>query len=626
MDAAVRGIMAKVNKRHGPGTIVLGSQIPRPFIERIPSGSLSIDVALGGGWPVNHWIEVVGHECLAPGTKILTADLLWKNIEDLRIGEEIIGFDEDHNGLGKGRTSCYRRAEVTHLGSKMLPCYEITTPYGKTVASAGHQWLTHAFASRSDERKAGRNHSQQRTWRRTDQLKVGNHIASLGAPWETEESWEAGWLARFFDSEGTVCRTTGRVSANQVVGPTWFFVGQLLEKFGFEVNRLNPRRSRPHWQDQISYRLVGRYQDMRFLGSIRPQRLLDRSHIAWEGKSTKSVHGSTVPVLDIKYLGSRKVITIETSTGTLIADGLLSHNSSGKTGLILKTIAHNQARDPDWTVAWFAAEDFVDSYAEMWGCDLDRIIVIQDQTMEVVFETAMEFINSNSIDCLVIDSLPALVPIREEDGSMEDFQPGLSAFLTGKFFRKAGAGLGRSVTDDERPVTGFIVNQWREKIGVLHGDPRTTPNGKVKNYFFFVRVEVTRTEWINNTRSNPIGQVVRVKNIKNKQSPPGRVAHVDIYFARGNGHEAGEWDVVKDTFNAALAYGIIGQSSARYSFGDVSWHGRPKAFAALRADPDLMDKIYDTVIDATTSQEEEPEPPPPPKKAAHKSTKAVRRG
>jgi recombination protein RecA len=617
VDASLKAIIQKINRKHGDGTIVLGSEIPRPFIERISSGSLSLDVALGGGWPVNHWIEVVGHECLAPGTKILTTDLVWKNIEDLRLAEEIVGFDEDHNGLGKGRTSCYRRAEVTHLGSKVLPCYEITTPYGTTIASAGHQWLTHAYGPRAEDRAAGRGHSLQRTWRRTDQLKIGNRVASLGAPWETEESWEAGWLAGFFDGEGTVCRTTGRVSVNQVVGPTADNIGLMLEKFGFEVNVTNPRRSREHWQDQVNYRLAGRYQDMRFLGSIRPQRLLEKSHIAWEGKSTKSVHGSTVPILAIKYAGMRKVITIETSTGTLVADGLLSHNSSGKTMLVLKTIAINQANDPNWTVVWFAAEDFVDSYAEMLGCDLDRMIVVQENTMETVYEAAIEFLDSDSIDCIVIDSLPALVPIREEEGKMEDTQPGLGALLTGKFFRKAGSGMGRSVTEDERPIVGFVINQWRNKIGG-YGDPRVTPGGLAKNFFYFMRVEVRRDEWIKNTKQEPIGQTLKIVNVKNKQSPPGRFAVIDAYFARGNGFQAGDWDIVKDIVATGLTYGLIERHGAYYSYDGNRWNGRTAMYKALRKDESLQDKLYDAVLNSTTVAE--PELPPPPKK------KAARRG
>ena len=279
---------------------------------------------------------------------------------------------------------------------------------------------------------------------------------------------------------------------------------------------------------------------------------------------------------------------------------VVGHASAGKTLVVLKTIAANQALDPDWTVVWFATEDFVDSYAAMLGVDLDRVIVEDENTMEAVYEHAIEFLDTKAVDCIVIDSLPALVPAREDDDTMEGFQPGLAAFLTGKFFRKSNPSIKRSLIEEERPVTGFVINQWRNKI-VRYGDPRTTPGGMAKDFFCFQRVDVRRTDFIKNTRNEPIGQSLKVVNVKNKHSRPGREGVVDAYIASGGGHRAGSYDRVKDIVSAALAYEVIEKSGGNYVFGVDKWYGRPKLDAAVRSDSDLRKRLRSDVLAAAAA-------------------------
>ena len=281
---------------------------------------------------------------------------------------------------------------------------------------------------------------------------------------------------------------------------------------------------------------------------------------------------------------------------------IVGHESSGKTFLVLKTSAANQKLDPNWTVVWFATADFVEDYASMCGVDLERVIVVDENTMEVVFEQCIEFLDTKAVDCIVIDSLPGLVPAREDENTMEDFQPGLGAFLTGKFFRKSNPSMKRSLVldNEERPVTGFVVNQWREKIG-SYGDPRTTPGGKAKNFFFFQRVDVKRTEWIRNTKNEPIGQTMEIKNIKNKYARPGRVGQVDAYVARGRGFEAGDFDVVKDIKSAALAYGVIGQSGSYFTYGEEKYKGHAGLEEALRTDGKLRASVRKATVKAAVA-------------------------
>lgn len=628
LDPAVRAVIAKIKKQQGDDAIVLGSEIKKPERQTITSGSLSFDAALGGGFATNHWHEVCGHECLVAGTKILCADLVWRPIEDLHVGQEIVGFDEDSWGLGRGRTSCYRRSVVTDLGRKVLPVYEITTPYGKTRASAGHLWLAHGNTPRSEERRRGVGHFTQRTWVRTDKLKVGQRIASLGAPWNVETSHEAGWLAGFYDGEDSVASyrnegTNARITCAQVLGPTAEHCTDLLEKFGFlpAMQITKPPAAHPHWQQKVVWKFRGHYEDMRFLGSIRPMRLLEKADRLWDGRSTKAVHGSSVPVLDVQYLGEREVVTIGTSTKTLIADGLLSHNSAGKSFVVLKTIAANQKLDPSWTVVWFATEDFVDDYAQMCGVDLSRVIVENENVMETVCQHAIDFLRTKSIDCIVIDSLPGLIPRREAEGDMEDLQPGLVAFLTGKFLKAANKETKRSLTEIERPVTGFIVNQWHQKI-TGYGDPRTTPGGVTKNFFYFQRIDVKRKEYIRNTRQDAVGQSIEVEVIKNKLGPPRRRGLVDAYIADFRGHQAGSYDQSKDVMDAAIAYDVIKREGVKgYAFGDLKWrNGRPQVLKAIREDARLRSRLRKAVLAAGSA------PLPAPSQVPSQARRKVKRG
>jgi len=175
---------------------------------------------------------------------------------------------------------------------------------------------------------------------------------------------------------------------------------------------------------------------------------------------------------------------------------LVGEPSHGKTALALKTIAANQRLNPDYTTVWVAAEQWVPEYAQMCGVDMERVIVIETSIMEEAYQAVIQFAESKSVDAIVIDSLPALSPMPEMEKDMSEATVGRGALLTNKFFRVVGTAMKRSLVEDERPVLGLIINQYRMKIGVMHGDPRTTPGGEGKNYAFFTRCEVRRDEWI----------------------------------------------------------------------------------------------------------------------------------
>lgn len=312
---------------------------------------------------------------------------------------------------------------------------------------------------------------------------------------------------------------------------------------------------------------------------------------------------------------------------------IVGDESSGKTAMVYMAIAANQRLDPDFLTVWIAAEEFVHEYAEMWGVDTGRVIIIDTNVMEEAYDAAIKFIDSHEIDCLVIDSLPQLTPVSEDDGSMEDFQVGLAARLNGKFFRKGRKALKRSQTSDvqERSCTGFIINQWREKIGVRYGDPRTTPGGKAKDFAYFLKVEVRRDEWIKDGSSGGhdkrVGQSVVVRNIKNKTAPPSRYAHYDFYFSdvidpeTGEVlHKAGQVDVAKEMIAMGTELEIIKRRGAYYDFPDGSTVKGKDNLAAKANDPEAVALVRKHVMARMAGEviEEVADARPAPNKDAKK--------
>jgi recombination protein RecA len=278
---------------------------------------------------------------------------------------------------------------------------------------------------------------------------------------------------------------------------------------------------------------------------------------------------------------------------------LVGEPSHGKTAIALKTIASNQAKDPNFTTVWVAAEQWVPEYAEMCGVDTSRVIVIETNIMEEAYDAVIAFAESKAVDAIVIDSLPALVPSPENEKTMDEMTVGRGALITNKFFRKAGAAMKRSLTEDERPVLGIIINQYRMKIGVMHGDPRTTPGGQGKDYAFFTRSEVRRDEWIeagtgvNKTR---VGQRIKIRTLKNKTAPPSRTAYVDFYFADHSIYKAGDYDVAKEVAAMVIVKGIVDRKGGWIYYGDRKWQGQEALVNSLREEVDFFEELREKVL------------------------------
>lgn len=251
--------------------------------------------------------------------------------------------------------------------------------------------------------------------------------------------------------------------------------------------------------------------------------------------------------------------------------------SSGKTTLALQIIAEAQALDG--IAAFIDAEHALDPvYAAKIGVDIDELLISQPDTGEQALEICDMLIRSNAIDIVVIDSVAALVPKAELDGEMGDMSVGLQARLMSQALRKLAGSLAKSNT------TCIFINQLREKIGVMFGNPETTTGGRALKFFSSVRMDIRRIDSIKKD-GEQIGNRVRVKVVKNKVAPPFRQAEFDLMFGEGISREGSIIDIGVDE-------GIVRKSGAWYTYDtERLGQGREAAKETLRQNPDLRDEI-----------------------------------
>jgi recombination protein RecA len=267
---------------------------------------------------------------------------------------------------------------------------------------------------------------------------------------------------------------------------------------------------------------------------------------------------------------------------------IVGQESSGKTAMAMKTIAANQAIDPDYRALWVASEDYNAQWASALGVDNDRVLLANTNIMEDAYDIVVEALDKQAFDAVIIDSYPALIPTAEIEAVMDDWVVGLGARLTNKLMRKSPAAQRRTV--EERSCLALIINQWRDRIGVMFGDPRTTPGGKGKNFSFFTRVEVARDTWIEENKVK-VGQFIKARTMKNKTAPPNRVATVAFYFEEHPPFHPGDYDNVQEMWSIATTYDIFERHGAWYHFGDRKWNGKDPVLQSLREEPDLLGKV-----------------------------------
>jgi recombination protein RecA len=286
---------------------------------------------------------------------------------------------------------------------------------------------------------------------------------------------------------------------------------------------------------------------------------------------------------------------------------IIGKESAGKTAVALKTIAANQKEDSDFETIWIAAEAYDVDQATALGVDNTRVMVIFTQEMELAFELMINAATSKAVDCIVLDSYPALIPGEESEKAMDEFTTAVGARLMNKFARKAGKATKRNSNGSERPLLGIIINQFRDKIGgfARFGVPQTSPGGHGKDYFFYARLEVSRDDYINEKRpgvADPVkvGQSIKLRTIKNKSAAPQQTATVDFYFrgAPNLGFERGDYDLGKEFFTMGVLFGVVHKSGAWFTYSDRKWHGKDAAITELRTDKSLQSEIAELVLEA----------------------------
>ena len=256
--------------------------------------------------------------------------------------------------------------------------------------------------------------------------------------------------------------------------------------------------------------------------------------------------------------------------------------SSGKTTLALQTLAEAQKMGGE--VAFIDVEHALDPvYARALGVDIDTLLVSQPDTGEQAMEICEALVRSGAIDALVVDSVAAMVPRAEIEGEMGDSHVGLQARLMSQALRKLTGIIGKTNT------VCIFINQLREKVGVVYGNPEVTTGGRALKYYSSVRIDVRRVEGLKDASGAFIGNRTRAKIVKNKVAPPFREAEFDIMFGEGISK-------IGEILDLGVKLGVVQKSGAWFNYGDVRLgQGRDNAKIYLKEHPDTAKEIEDIV-------------------------------
>ncbi|MGV6830211.1 MAG: recombinase RecA [bacterium] len=259
--------------------------------------------------------------------------------------------------------------------------------------------------------------------------------------------------------------------------------------------------------------------------------------------------------------------------------------SSGKTTLTLHAIA--EAQKKGGIAAFIDAEHAFDRfYAEKLGVDIDNLIISQPDHGEQALEIADNLVRSGAIDIIVVDSVAALTPKSEIEGEMGDSKMGLHARLMSQALRKLTASISKT------NCTMIFINQLREKIGVMFGNPETTTGGNALKFYASVRLDIRRSTQIKDNSSTVIGNKTRVKVVKNKVAPPFKLAEFDIMYGKGVSK-------VGEILDIAVEHDIIKKSGSWFSYQETKLgQGRDAVKNLLSDNPDLTDELEEKIMAA----------------------------
>ncbi|MDZ5505111.1 recombinase RecA [Enterococcus cecorum] len=258
--------------------------------------------------------------------------------------------------------------------------------------------------------------------------------------------------------------------------------------------------------------------------------------------------------------------------------------SSGKTTVALHAIAEVQKQGG--TAAFIDAEHALDpAYAKKLGVNIDELLLSQPDTGEQGLEIADALVSSGAVDIIVIDSVAALVPRAEIDGEMGDTHVGLQARLMSQALRKLSGTINKTKT------IAIFINQIREKVGVMFGNPETTPGGRALKFYATVRLEVRRSEQLKQG-SDIVGNRTKIKVVKNKVAPPFKVAEIDIMYGEGISQEG-------ELLDMAVDVDLVDKSGAWYSYnGERIGQGRENVKNYMKDHPEMVSELLVKVRDA----------------------------
>ena len=258
--------------------------------------------------------------------------------------------------------------------------------------------------------------------------------------------------------------------------------------------------------------------------------------------------------------------------------------SSGKTTLTLHAIA--ECQKAGGIAAFIDAEHAFDRYyAQNLGVDIDELIISQPDNGEQALEITDNLIRSGAIDIIVIDSVAALTPKSEIEGEMGDSKMGLHARLMSQALRKLTSNISKT------KCTVMFINQLREKIGVMFGNPETTTGGNALKFYASIRLDIRRSTQIKDTNGNVLGNKTRVKVVKNKVAPPFKLSEFDIMYSKGISK-------MGEIIDLGVEYGIIDKSGSWFSYGETKLgQGRDSVKAILTDNPDLCDELEEKIVE-----------------------------
>jgi len=593
--------ISAVNKQFGDGSLMRLGDRGALEVEVTPTGCLSLDFALGvGGYPRGSVIEVYGPECVDADTFIQYTICKPDGTRQNSKGGTIERLYHRFHGLKMGGKGSYQRPQtigsefyapsvneeggifqnriVDVLKSGEKECYELKLRSGMSIiATEEHRFLSWPGYVTLGNLRVG------------DQVDIHNSTPYRGRkeygnrPEVLVKHHPVAPTKKVYHSTVDKVYTYHRLAVSRAAMEAHLnglfytdYIAQLNAGNDLDGLRFLSDSEHVHHRDEDFTN-----NDPSNLEIMSPQEH-GRLHAPDRQRKLRFI---AVPdeVISIHPIGPRETydVCMESPDNNYVANGMVVHNSSGKTTMALHAIA--EAQKAGGTCAFIDAEHALDpSYAKAVGVDIDNLLIAQPDTGEQALEIADTLVKTNNIHTLVIDSVAALVPKAEIEGDMGDAHVGLQARLMSQALRKLTGVISNTGT------TVFFINQIRMKIGVSFGSPETTPGGNALKFYASVRLDVRRIGQVKEGETIT-GNQTRVKVAKNKVAPPFKQAEFEIEYGRGVHYEA-------DLIDLGVGFGLIEKNGAWFSHeGEKIGQGKAKAAATLEEDPDRAKRIEEGI-------------------------------